>query len=83
MPSDDDKSRSEREGTVDQLLRAMARGDTDAASPKEDLVGATIAHYRVEAKLGQGGMGVVYRARLAARARRGAQGAAGVARRRR
>jgi hypothetical protein len=30
--------------------------------PNEDIIGKSIAHYRIGRKLGQGGMGVVYEA---------------------
>ncbi len=34
-----------------------------AQEPATDLVGHTVSHYRIEKKIGEGGMGVVYRAR--------------------
>ena len=34
-----------------------------AQEPATDLVGHTLSHYRIEKKIGEGGMGVVYRAR--------------------
>jgi serine/threonine-protein kinase len=40
-----------------------ARASTELGPPNDDLCGTVLDHYRVVAKLGQGGMGVVYRAR--------------------
>jgi eukaryotic-like serine/threonine-protein kinase len=44
-----------------QLAARALAGDTDA-SPRPDLCGTRILHYRIEKRIGEGGMGVVYRA---------------------
>ena len=44
--------------SFDALLRDLAR--PEVKPPPIDLVGKSLAHFRVRAKLGQGGMGVVY-----------------------
>lgn len=61
VTDDDTKPGRKPSETFDALLsdvdRARARQST-----ADDLVGRTLDHYRVVARLGQGGMGVVYRA---------------------
>ncbi len=42
---------------------AKALAEDKAQEPVTDLAGHTLSHYRIEKKIGEGGMGVVYRAR--------------------
>src|SRR5512137_273038 len=46
-------------------LQVVAKelAEDEAQEPSTDLVGHTLSHYRIEKKIGEGGMGVVYRAR--------------------
>jgi serine/threonine protein kinase len=60
VPDDADSKGPEGPTTFDGLLRAAAR--IDPASEETSLVGTTLAHYHIVAKLGQGGMGIVYTA---------------------
>jgi eukaryotic-like serine/threonine-protein kinase len=54
--SDDDKAVSPAARTLEEGPRSSASGARD------DLVGATLGNYCIVARLGEGGMGVVYRA---------------------
>lgn len=45
---------------VEVVAKAVA--ENRAAEPPPDLVGRTLLHYRIDGKIGEGGMGVVYRA---------------------
>jgi len=47
---------------VESLLANESEDGTTFAHPAEDSAPQTIAHYRITGKLGQGGMGAVYRA---------------------
>ncbi len=72
-------SRFTRCSTPSATIRAIRSCSTDEPDPKEtNVIGTTLAHYRITAALGAGGMGEVWRADgHEARARGGAQGAAG------
>ena len=48
---------------TDFLETSAAAPFTAAAPPVEDLIGVTLGAWRIEGRIGAGGMGVVYRAR--------------------
>jgi serine/threonine protein kinase len=53
---------AENEPLENPVLSTLSNGEAMAATPTDLNKGEMLAHYRVETKIGQGGMGIVYKA---------------------